>query len=309
MRAKFCAGVAAALLMSVSQVSAASNDFIVNGAGVEAPDELPWQVRIFWDDTDPYGLCGGSIIDQQWVLTAAHCVTDFVRAGSDIEDADLDHGDFGFEPSVPEIGYGSHKLSELERVPVEAVFMHPYYGRSGMSADVALMKLAEPVPAGLVVPYRTDLEPVSAETEATVSGWGALVDPDFDPSLLILFNAMDTTAMRNALANEDIQVPETLRRADIKVLSFENCAGMYERIGDPRLRISEGELCAGLPGSGRDSCYGDSGGPLVARKEDGSFELFGIVSWGYQCGHPFFPGVYARTGFYSDWIEATMQAN
>ena len=39
---------------------------------------------------------------------------------------------------------------------------------------------------------------------------------------------------------------------------------------------------------------GDTGAPLVTKLSDGKWVLIGIVSWGYECGEPNKPGVYAR---------------
>lgn len=48
---------------------------IVGGAYAK-PGEWPWQIQLgYFDNTEsiPH-LCGGSILDHHWIVTAAHCV-------------------------------------------------------------------------------------------------------------------------------------------------------------------------------------------------------------------------------------------
>lgn len=59
-------------------------------------------------------------------------------------------------------------------------------------------------------------------------------------------------------------------------------------------------VCAGDLDGSVDSCQGDSGGPLVCQDELGVSYLWGIVSWGEQCGKASFPGVYTQVT--SIWI-------
>ena len=58
-------------------------------------------------------------------------------------------------------------------------------------------------------------------------------------------------------------------------------------------------ICAGE--AGKDSCQGDSGGPMTC-----SGKHCGIVSWGYGCAAAGYPGVYAETSNFIDWIDGQL---
>jgi secreted trypsin-like serine protease len=291
--------VMVSVYLSSTFAHAASNDFITNsemaGAG-----EFPWQVRLFQNNEDETGFCGGSFINREWVLTAAHCVWWDV---SEDEDPYYD-----FRLKIPTIGYGSNKLSELLRISGEDVFPHPNYvpGSNEMIADLALIKLSQPVPAGFVIPYRSDATRISPGTEVIVTGWGTLIDLDTPLSVLIeSMDSFDANKFLEAVAGEDVRVPETLRKASIMVIDFDQCSGAYSDMGE----LHEDQMCAGRPGTGADACRGDSGGPLVTRREDGSFEVVAVVSFGPYCGHPDVPTVFGRTSPYIDWIDQIITDN
>mmetsp|Transcript_2878 Transcript_2878/g.3815 ORF Transcript_2878/g.3815 Transcript_2878/m.3815 type:complete len:294 (+) Transcript_2878:215-1096(+) len=68
--------------------------------------------------------------------------------------------------------------------------------------------------------------------------------------------------------------------------------------------IDESMMCAADPD--QDACQGDSGGPLYDKEND---VLVGIVSWGIDCAHEEYPGVYARIADQWPWIKETICSN
>ncbi|XP_037958954.1 trypsin-1 [Teleopsis dalmanni] len=88
---------------------------------------------------------------------------------------------------------------------------------------------------------------------------------------------------------------EWLRQAEVPIFNQELCSEKYAQFGG----VTERMLCAGYVEGGKDACQGDSGGPLV--NKDGV--LIGVVSWGYGCAKPDYPGVYSRVTFAREWIK------
>lgn len=86
-----------------------------------------------------------------------------------------------------------------------------------------------------------------------------------------------------------------LRCVELKVYSYEKCNIYYEG------EVLEDMLCAGWKNQERDALRGDSGGALVV----GNTQI-GVVSWGKKCDETFYPGVYIRVSYYTNWIRCVL---
>ncbi len=228
--------------------------------GVPIPiAQAPWQVAISASGS----LCGGSLINVTWVITAAHCVA-------------------GLQPSSISVFHGIEKLSQRSpsnRSAVTSVNIHPNWNGTIFNADIALLELSSPVTlnAGtslisLPVGVNPGVWP-SRGTQAVVSGWGAT-----------FFNG---------------QVSDSLMAVTISVLGGPSDA-TCGRYGSSFQSVDD--ICAGMPSGGIDTCQGDSGGPLVVT-EAGVPLLAGITSVGEECALADFPGIYTRVTTYLSWIQ------
>lgn len=241
---------------------------IVGGEDVLIRD-YPWQVSL--QLTPQYGgahMCGGTIIDDEWILTAAHCLV-----------VDQGGNDFYLTPNHVRIRAGFTAMNDPEQgsyYSVEALHLHPNYSTNDHSFDIALIRLASEIDlsdsnkakVGIVTQEDADNGLTDPGVMTKVSGWGALSFGGPPPNIL-----------------QAIEVP---------IVHVSNTS--Y-----PPSWITPDMIIAGAPG--QDSCQGDSGGPMVVSDGEGWYKVGGVVSWGIDCGLPQYPGVYARVSFFEDWIN------
>jgi len=238
---------------------------------VTEKNEYPWQVGIVVKEESQI-WCGGSLISDRWVLTAAHCTC--CAEGQKAENL--------------QVLLGEHNQAKDEgtiRSDIEKIVNHAEYNKGTHNDyDISLVKLVTIIDFTKVPNIRPICLPVDDSNDyngylATVSGWGK-------------------TGVEGELSS-------VLQEVDVKVIGDESCRKDFKYEAE---EITDQMMCAHVAGGGMDSCQGDSGGPLVSYGEgDGftpgqNFELIGVVSWGVGCADPDYPGVYTRVSRQLGWI-------
>ncbi|XP_047358764.1 uncharacterized protein LOC124952644 isoform X1 [Vespa velutina] len=230
------------------------------GGGSSSAGSWPWQVALYKEGDYQ---CGGALINDKWILSAAHC---FYRA--------LD------EYWVARIGAtrrGSFPSPHEQLLRLDHIVLHPDYIDNGFINDIALLRLERSVTfSDYVRPVCLPQNEPKSGTTCTVTGWGQL----FEIGRIF---------------------PDTLQEVQLPLISTEECR--RKTIFLPLYRITSGMLCAGLKDGGRDACLGDSGGPLVCSGSDNKYTIHGITSNGYGCARPGRPGVYTKVHHYLSYIE------
>ena len=238
---------------------------------------------------DLVGICGGTLIANNWVLTAAHC---------------FPKGEY--DPSKPvTVVEGLTRMSGAGSKPefkqvykVAKALVHENYKDATHENDIALLKLPEPAsskPVRVLLAPDKDLEAPARTT--VVTGWGRLksVEQAADGSLI--------DAQTKKPVKEGEVEPNQLMEAKVPLVEVGQCRDQNKA---ENAVVDNRNLCAGFAKGGIDSCQGDSGGPLLTEAGEGTFVQIGVTSWGIGCGLADHPGVYTRVSAFSGWLKSKM---
>ncbi|BFZ14226.1 hypothetical protein BsWGS_17265 [Bradybaena similaris] len=235
--------------------------FKIVGGTQTVIEKYPWQVSIQYRD---YHTCGGTIISDRWVLTAAHCILErqqpiainqfTVVAGSTNQES------FSFVANY----YTSVQI-----------ITHPQYLKN-VRNDLALIKVNKAfdftgrLKKPICLPNSGE---VFTGQNCVATGWGATTGVE---------------ALQHSMMY--------LREVNLPIVSRTTC---QYYVGS----LDSNNICAGLTTGGIDTCQGDSGGPLVCKNSQGVWKQAGIVSYGRGCAEAHTFGVYTEVAKFKSWIQ------
>ncbi|XP_034946313.1 protein masquerade [Chelonus insularis] len=267
---KYVCGVKGTSRGPVQARSYSRDGRVVGGEDADA-NEWCWQVALI-NSLNQY-LCGGALIGTQWVLTAAHCVTNIVRSGDAIY---VRVGDHDLTRK-----YGSPGAQTLR---VATTYIHHNHNSQTLDNDIALLKLhgqTELKDGVCLVCLPARGVSHTAGMRCTVTGYGYM--------------------------GEAGPIPLKVREAEIPIVSDAECIRKVNAVTEKIFILPASSFCAGGE-LGNDACQGDGGGPLVCL-DDGFYELAGLVSWGFGCGRVDVPGVYVKVSAFIGWINQIISVN
>ncbi|XP_048365632.1 plasma kallikrein [Sphaerodactylus townsendi] len=190
--------------------------------------EWPWQVSLHVKISIQKHHCGGSIISDRWILTAAHCTEDLLM------------------PGIWRVYSGILKQSEINEntsfFKVQEIIVHPQYEISEEGYDIALMKLDRPMNFSdlqqpLCLPANEETNENPGYTSCWVTGWG--------------------------YTSERGEIQDVLQKVNIPLITNAECQLRYRDFN-----IHSKMVCAGYREGGKDACKGDSGGPLSCKHKE-----------------------------------------
>lgn len=230
--------------------------------------------------------CAGALINDRYVLTAAHCVPKItdnytltgVRLGE-------------WNAATVTDCFRRQCADPPQDILIEEIIVHPEFlpDSKDFYHDITLLRLAAPAKfstyvRSICLPSQKDLRTATdfQGKRFTVSGWGE---------------------------TETAYSSNMKLKVELDGVGLDTCNWVWRHKKNP---ITDKQICAGGE-AGKDTCGGDSGGPLMLTYSDGAgtnyFYAAGIVSYGRaDCGQHNWPGIYTNIGSYMDWIEANVKA-
>ncbi|XP_072392613.1 trypsin-1-like [Diabrotica undecimpunctata] len=245
--------------------------------------EFPWMsllsfrignIRVF--------RCGGSIINNRYILTAAHCLEDKSNLlGVRVGEYDLSNKGAEKDCIFTECNYPVQDLA------IEEIISHPNYESKDKKNDIGLLRV-QPITFNnknvkpLCLPRTSNTE--LTQTYAELSGWG--------------------------ITKLGGRTSKVLQKGYLKVVRSTDCQNFYK--DNLFTVIDDKRICAGgiLQTNKSNACAGDSGGPLqvieLSPDNERKYVQHGILSAGViRCDYP---SLFTKVDYYLEWILDNMRA-
>ncbi|KAM7293503.1 hypothetical protein ISCGN_026633 [Ixodes scapularis] len=199
------------------------NTEIVGGMDA-TPLEFPWQIslRLVQNSGTPgQHFCGGSIINKQHILTAAHCILEGYKSAS-----------------YYAVVVGDQKLDTVDpnekTFSVQSYTIHPKWNRRAVNYDYAILKLKTPLDFSgaqkalmpICLPRKNQ---VFDNQICTASGWGYLKDQ----------------SMGGGTASN------VLQKVDLPTVPYKECKNDYKNVNTV---VEKTMICAGPKEGGKSAC-------------------------------------------------------
>ena len=230
-------------------------------------------------------MCGGAVVSDQYVLTAAHCCD-----GKQAAELQVDLGDHDWSHGAEADNF---------RVGVAAVKMFPGYQHgNNLNNDVCLLRLARvlsfpAVPGVRPVCLPPDTADTYADRAALVAGWGKTGSGN-GISNVLLETELVVWPQVSSLLRESISTSTCILTVPVQA----DCRAAYWSG-----MITSAMMCVAKPASPIDStCNGDSGSSVIVRNGD-NYDTVGVVSWGIAGCRAGAPSVMARVTSFLSWIR------
>jgi Trypsin/Secretion system C-terminal sorting domain/Immunoglobulin domain/PKD-like domain len=237
----------------------ALNAKITGGTNTVISD-FPWQIYYISGNF----RCGGSIISNRWVVTAAHCT--FNSTGGSIPASQM----------FVRVGLNDpSNATEGKTYAVSEAIVNAGFDSQTLLNDIALLRLQDTINFANAIPINL------VTTDDAASGFT-------DPGVLSWVTGWGLTQVSPQV------LPTALQKVQLPIISTAQAATVWGGL------IQATDMMAGYLNGNKDACNGDSGGPLVVPVL-GQYKLAGIVSWGSSACNTY--GAYTRVSDMESWIR------
>lgn len=225
-------------LWSIIAVHYANARSKIIGGAIAKEGQFPYQVSIRLYN---FHLCGGSILNNRWILTAAHCFD----GSKDIPILS--------NPGIMNVVAGTNTLNAGGDVyKTELIILHEKYNFNFTEYDIALMKVDR------IITFNDKVQAIDLPTQnipkvgetAVLSGWGSYY-------------------IRGRPQNN-------LQYIKLHIIEKKKCIMLLKFTGQP---ITDHNICT-LNKQHEGSCQGDSGGPLVYKNMVVGVTSWGVAQCG-----------------------------